>query len=66
MGAQTGMEKMGVADKITETGVALETMAFHLLISKKSDLTHILPRFEKTIKKMGEKGIIKAIISNYD
>lgn len=65
IGAKVGLGQSGVADKIIETGVSLEPMPFHLLISKQSTYKHILVRFNSVINEMYTDGSIEEILSAY-
>nr|NJM04151.1 amino acid ABC transporter substrate-binding protein [Desulfobacula sp.] len=65
-GAAANIRLAGVADKIIETGVSLESMPFHLLISKKSQFNPVLAGFNEVIKGMFNDGTMKRILSAYD
>jgi len=65
IGAYAGIKKVGMEDKIIETDVSLESMKFHLLISKKAKYRNILHRFNNVIKGMSADGTMKRIISSY-
>lgn len=65
VGARTGMDRSGVTDRIVETEVSLESMPFHLLISKKSRFTTLLIRFNRVVEDMLEDGSIKEITAKY-
>lgn len=59
------MDRSGVTDRIMETEVSLESMPFHLLISKKSKFTTLLIRFNRIVEDMLEDGSIKGITAKY-
>lgn len=63
--AKEGIMETGMSDKIFETCVSLESMPFHLLISKKSKFTGILSEFNQVINEMHQDGTIRQIISTY-
>lgn len=65
VGAYAGMDKTGVREKIVETPVNVSAMKFHLMISKKSKFTRILPEFDRIIHKMREDGTMQRIVSAY-
>lgn len=65
-GAAANIKISGVAGKIIETDVSLESMPFHLLISKKSKFNSILPGFNEVIREMFSDGTMKRILSAYD
>jgi polar amino acid transport system substrate-binding protein len=65
IGASAGINKAGSEDKIIETGVRLESMPFHLLISKKSAKKDILIRFNNVVKDMFNDGTMQSIVSVY-
>ncbi len=64
-GAMLGMEKAGVTDKIIDTGIALESMPFHLMIYNGSGATRILNRFNRTINDMAGDGTMTSILGAY-
>lgn len=64
-GVRLGMEKSGVTDKIIDTGITLESMPFHLMIYNGSGYTHILNRFNRTIKEMAGDGTMTDILGAY-
>lgn len=65
IGAMAGIKKTGVKNKILETDVSLGSMPFHLLLSKKSDMFHVLYAFNRVINQMKEEGTIEEIVANY-
>ncbi len=66
LAAYSGIKKVGVFHSVIEIPVSLDTMAFHLLISKQSVFRSILGQFNNTIGQMTTDGTMKAIISSYD
>lgn len=52
-------------DAIVQTGVTFDPMPFHLLISKKSSMTRILPEFNRIILEMQKSGRIDEIVEKY-
>jgi polar amino acid transport system substrate-binding protein len=66
VGAAANIEISGVAGKIIETDVSLESMPFHLLISKKSKFNSVLFKFNDVIKSMLNDGTMQRILSAYD
>lgn len=65
IGAFANINKSGVENKIIETGVSLESMPFHLLISKKSKFKNSLFQFNHIIMEMFNDGTMKRIIAKY-
>lgn len=64
-GAWPEISRVGVADRIIDTGVTMSTMPFHLLIRKDSDLVNTLDEFNNIINTMKEDGTIAFILSRY-
>lgn len=64
-GARLGMEKAGVRDKIIDTGIALQSMPFHLMIHNGSGHTRILNQFNRTINDMAGDGTMTGILGAY-
>ena len=65
LGAYPDIQSLGLEDRIVETDVSLEAMPFHLLISKQSSYTDILPRFNAVIKAMQADGTMDGILARY-
>jgi polar amino acid transport system substrate-binding protein len=65
-GAWPDIRRMGVSDRIVDTGITISSMPFHLLIRKDFPQTNILADFNENIKKMRADGSIKKILSRYD
>ena len=63
--AWPAIDKHNLSERIKEVDVVLESMPFHLLVSKKSDYSDILPEFEATLAKMKADGTIDRILKKY-
>ena len=64
-GAWPDIEKLALSDKIIQTNVVLESMPFHLLISKKSPYANLLKNFDQTIYEMRKDKTLQKIIDKY-
>ncbi len=49
-GAWPDIRRMGVTDRIVDTGITISSMPFHLLIRKNSPQANILADFNETIR----------------
>jgi polar amino acid transport system substrate-binding protein len=65
-GAWPDIDRLGLADRIIDTGTTLASMPFHLLIRKNSYYTTILDHFDATIVQMYSDGIMSMILSRYE
>ena len=65
-GAWPDIKRVGVPDRIVDTGIAISAMPFHLLIRKNAPQANILAEFNETVKRMKTDGTIKKILSRYD
>ena len=65
-GAWPDIKRVGVRDRLIDTGITISSMPFHLLIRKNYPRADILADFNETVKKMKTDGTIKTIISRYD
>lgn len=65
-GAWPDISKLGLSDRIVDTGTTVATMPFYLLIRKGAPHTAILEAFDETITKMTEDGTIRSIMERYD
>jgi polar amino acid transport system substrate-binding protein len=64
-GATPDLLRLGLDTEVTDTGIVLSSMPFHLLIRKDSVHTAILDRFDATIADMQRDGTINAILQRY-
>lgn len=64
-GAWPDIYKLGLQDKIIQTDIILESMPFHLLISKESPYIDRLDQFDKIISQMLQNGTIGKIVDRY-
>jgi len=64
-GAWPDIKRVGVPDRLVDTGVTISSMPFHLLIRKNSLYASILTDFNATIKRMKSDGTMKTILSRY-
>jgi polar amino acid transport system substrate-binding protein len=64
-GAWPDIKRVGVPDRLVDTGVTISSMPFHLLIRKTSHHAGILADFNETIKRMKTDGTIRMILSRY-
>ncbi len=58
-------KKLGLWQKITPLPTKFANLPFHVLISKKSQHTKLLPKIDDAIKAMMKDGTFKAIMSKY-
>jgi polar amino acid transport system substrate-binding protein len=65
-GAWPDIKRLGVTDRIVDTGITISSMPFHLLIRKDFPQANILADFNETIKRMKADGTMKKILSRYD
>ncbi len=65
-GAWPDILKLGLKDRILDTGTTVASMPFHLLIRKRSPYVTILDEFDVTISKMYADGTIQLILERYD
>ena len=65
-GAWPDIDRLGLADRIIDTGTTLASMPFHLLIRKNSYYTTILDHFDATIVQMYSDGTMSMILSRYE
>ncbi|MFH1912717.1 MAG: transporter substrate-binding domain-containing protein [Pseudomonadota bacterium] len=64
-GAWPDIKAQGLARKIVQTKVVLESMPFHLLVGRDSPHANILPRFNEIILEMCQDGTIDRILNIY-
>lgn len=65
-GAWPAIRRLGLEEKIVDTGVSLATMSFHLLIRKDSPHVALLSRFDEVIQKMQADGSIATILAPFE
>lgn len=59
------LRRLGLADKVVDSGVVVSEMAFHLLIRSGSPHVGILERFDETVEAMRRDGTFATIESRY-
>lgn len=55
------LRRLELEDQVTDTGIELDSMDFHLLVGKRSGKAELLPDFEAVIKEMRQHGVIRLI-----
>eukprot|EP00831_Metopus_contortus_P051124 TRINITY_DN42937_c0_g1_i1.p2 TRINITY_DN42937_c0_g1~~TRINITY_DN42937_c0_g1_i1.p2 ORF type:complete len:277 (-),score=43.28 TRINITY_DN42937_c0_g1_i1:36-866(-) len=59
------IQAAGMSDKIVDTGVLLDAVPFHLMISRKSPFADILPQFNAVVLQMQGDGTVEGILRKY-
>lgn len=57
---------LGLKEQVVELQGVTEPLPFHLVVSKRSPFTAIIPQFDKTIRQMKADGSLDAIINTYN
>jgi polar amino acid transport system substrate-binding protein len=65
-GAWPAIRRLRLASRLTDTGVRLASMSFHLLIRKNSSHVTALKDFEEVIQEMHTDGTIAAILAPFE
>nr|WP_321464454.1 transporter substrate-binding domain-containing protein [uncultured Desulfobulbus sp.] len=65
-GAREDLQRLGLQDRVVDTGIVVASMPFHLLIRTGSGQEQLLTPFDSVIRAMQDDGTLAVIVNRYE